>query len=159
MSKDVLFAGNTSEVEILEFKAGGNSYGVNVGDIKEILPYNYKIKPIPNSHPHIEGIIMPRDFLITIINFKECLKLTDVDEWKNEMLIVTSVSDLNIAFHVDSVSGIHRIGPMDIIEPGKKLTTTQKEFVIGILDKSDRKIEIVDVRTIFTNIKPEIELD
>jgi chemotaxis signal transduction protein len=35
MVKDIK-SGAPSEIEILEFKAGGNSYGVNVNDIQEI---------------------------------------------------------------------------------------------------------------------------
>ncbi len=159
MSRDVLLNGKVSEVEILEFKAGANSYGVNVSDIKEILPYNNKYKAIPNSHPHIEGIIMPRDFLITIVNFKDCLKLADIDENKNEMLIVTSINDLNIAFHVDSVSGIHRLTTDNITEPGKKISTTEKSYVIGIFAKEDKKIEIVDLRAIIRNINPNVMVD
>ncbi len=158
MEKDVLLGGVPKEIEILEFKAGGNSYGVDVSDIKEILPYNKKSTPIPNSHPFIEGIIKPREFLIPIINFISSLKLSDVDDYKHEMLIVTSINELNIAFHVDSVSGIHRIMNTDVTKPGKKLTTTQKDVVMGILSKDSRKIEIVDLRKIMTIINPEIKL-
>lgn len=158
MAKDVILGGAPSEMEILEFKAGGNSYGVDVSDIKEILPYNKKPTPVPNSHPFIEGIIMPRDFLIPIINLADSLKLVDVDTNKHEMLIVTGINDLNIAFHVDSVSGIHRAIDTDITKPGKKLTTSQKDVVTGILTRDDRKIEIIDLRKIIKNINPEINV-
>ena len=156
MEKDVLFGGLTSEMEILEFRSGGNSYGINIIDIKEILTFNKKHTPIPNSHPFIEGIIQPRDFLIPIINFRDSLKLLDSDEFKNEMLIVTSINDMNIAFHVDSVNGIQKIKNTDITKPGKKLTTQQKDVIVGIYAREDKKIEIVNLRTIITNINPEL---
>lgn len=158
MDKDVLFSGVPTEVEVLEFKAGGNSYGVEVSDIKEILPYDRKPTPIPNSHPFIEGIIKPRDFLIPIVNFINSLKLSDVDEYKHEMLIVTGINNLNIAFRVDSVSGIHRVSNSEFTKPGKKLTTSQKDVIIGILPKDGRKIEVVDFRKIMMMINPEMNL-
>jgi two-component system chemotaxis response regulator CheV len=101
---------------------------------------------------------MPRDFLIPIINFVDSLKLVDIDDFKNEMLIVTGINNLNIAFHVDGVSGIHKVPDTDITKPGKKLTTSQKDAIVGILTRDNRKIEIVDLRKIIKNINPEINL-
>jgi len=158
MEKDVLFSGVSSEIEILEFMSGGNSYGINVSDIKEILPYDKKCTAVPNSHPFIEGIIMPRDFLITIVNFLASLQLTDIDESKNEMLIVTSIDDFDIAFHVDSVSGIHRAMNSEIEKPGEELSTAQTDFISCIFKLEDRAIEVVEMRNIIKSINPDLKV-
>ncbi len=146
------------EIEVLEFRAGGNSYGINVNDIREILPYNKKPIVIHNAHPYIEGIIKPRDFIISIINIVKCLKLTNSDEYKNEMLIVTSINNLNVAFHVDSVKGIYRVLSSDIVKPGKKVTTSFKEAVEGVMTQDDREIEILNYRTIMKEVNPDINV-
>ncbi len=148
-----------TEIEILEFRAGGNSYGINVSDIREILPFSTKPTLIPNANPCIEGIIKPRDFLIPIINLVKVLKLGNVDEYINEMLIVTSICDLNIALHVDSVRGIHRVISNQITKPGKKLSTTFKAAVQGILTHEDYIIEILDYRRIFKEVNQDICID
>jgi two-component system chemotaxis response regulator CheV len=158
MEKDMIGSEIAKEIEILEFRAGGNSYGVDVSDIREILPYQKKSLTIPNAHPCIEGIIKPRDFLIPIINFMHSLKLNETDELKAEMLIVTSIADLNIAFHVDSVKSIHRAMTTEIAKPGKKLSTSVKGVVIGILQRDDRKIEMVDFRKIINDINPQVNV-
>jgi two-component system chemotaxis response regulator CheV len=151
-----IMEGQTQEFEILEFKAGGNYYGVEVSDIREILPYNKKSTPVPNSHPLIEGIIMPRDFLIPIIDLVKSLNLIDVDDLKHEMLIVTGIYNMNIAFHVDSVVGIHRVTGTDITMPGKKVSTSVKGVVTGILSKDDKKIELLDLKKMINDINPDI---
>ena len=156
MEKDNLVSEVVKEIEVLEFRAGGNSYGINVNDIREILPYNKKTTLIPNAHPCIEGIIKPRDFLIPIIDLVKALKLNDIDDYKNEMLIVTSINNLNIAFHVDSVKGIHRAMSNEITKPGKKLTTSFKAAVEGILSLDDIKIEVLDYRKIITEVNPQV---
>lgn len=156
MEKDNLVNEVVKEIEVLEFRAGGNSYGINVNDIREILPYNKKPVLIPNAHPCIEGIIKPRDFLIPIIDLVKLLKLNDVDDLRNEMLIVTGIKNLNIAFHVDSVRGIHRAMSNEITKPGKKLTTSFKAAVEGILAHDDYKIEILDYRKIIMEVNPEV---
>lgn len=156
MEKDKIVNEAAKEIEILEFRAGGNSYGVDVNDIREILPYNTKPLTIPNVHTYIEGIIKPRDFLIPIVGFTNSLQLSDCDEVKNEMLIVTSINDLNIAFHVDSVKGIHMVSTADLTKPGKKLSTSLKNVITGILPRDDRKIEIIEFRKLINEINPQV---
>ena len=158
MEKDILLEEGKKDFEVLVFDAGGNSYGINVDCIREILPYKNKPTPIPNSHPFIEGIIRPRDFLIPIVDLVKSLKLVKVENLSHEMLIVTTINNLNIAFHVDSVSGIHRVNKTEVAKPGKKLSTSVKNAVIGIINKADIKVELLEFRRIISEINPEINL-
>ncbi len=159
MEKDMANGMETNEIEILEFKAGGNSYGISVSDIKEILTYDKRPTPVPNSNPVIEGILMPRDFLIPVIDLKKYLELSDIDPNKNEMIIVTGINDMNIAIHVDSVTGIHRQLYSDIKKPGKVISTSQKFAITGMIKMGDKIIEIIDLRRVITNINPDINTD
>jgi two-component system chemotaxis response regulator CheV len=158
MEKGLLNTEGNKEVEILEFSAGGNSYGIDINDIREILPYNQVPTRIPNAHSCIEGMIMPRDFLIPIVDISKCLKLENVSEAKKKMLIVTSINDLNIGFHVDDVIQMHRTDGEHISKPGRKLSTPLKKAVVGILKTRDIRIEILDFRTIINIINPDVDL-
>ena len=73
MDTNILLENGTNELEILEFMLDDNCYGINVAKIKEIIPYQ-EVTPVPNAHPSIEGIFMPRDTMITAINLKNCLQ-------------------------------------------------------------------------------------
>ena len=64
MDSNILLESGTNELEVLEFIINGNHYGINVEKVREILPYQ-EITPVPNSHPCIEGIFMPRGDIIT----------------------------------------------------------------------------------------------
>lgn len=156
MEKDLMFTEEKREIEILEFRVGGFSYGIDINDTREILPYEKKLRKIPSSHPYIEGVDMPRDFVIPVIDLKASLKLEDVDEYKDEMLIVTNINDMNIGFHVDNVEEIHRITTADITKPGRKLSTSVKGVVTGILTVNKKRIEILEFRKIINEINPDI---
>lgn len=156
MEKDIKLGDENREIEILEFHAGGNSYGIDIKDIREILPYDKKSRKIPNAHPYIEGVVMPRDFVIPVIDLVASLKLEDVVDKKNEMLIVTSIKDMNIGFHVDHVDGIDRSTTANITKPGKKLSTSVKNAVTGILNINGKEIEILELRNIISDINPDI---
>ena len=73
MDTKILLENGTNELEVLEFVLDGNAYGINVAKIKEIITYQ-PVTPVPNAHPSIEGIFMPRDTMITAIDLKNCLQ-------------------------------------------------------------------------------------
>lgn len=73
MDTKILLENGTNELEVLEFTLAGNSYGINVAKIKEIITYQ-EVTPVPNAHPSIEGIFMPRDTMITAIDLKIVFK-------------------------------------------------------------------------------------
>ncbi len=158
MEKELLLGEETREIEILEFSAGGNRYGVDINDIREILPYDTKPTKIPNSHPNIKGLIMPRDFIIPIVDIMKSLKLADTSNSEQRLIIVTSINHMNIAFLVDDVIGMHRTTTAHVIKPGKKLSTPVKEAVVAILNTDGKKVEILELRKLITDINPDIKL-
>lgn len=155
MDTKILLENGTNELEVLEFKLDGNAYGINVAKIKEIINYQ-EVTPVPNAHPSVEGIFMPRDTMITAIDLKNCLQ-RGVSE-PGGLFIITNFNKLDIAFHVDSVVGIHRVSWKDIINPGSTVSTTEAGISTGIIKFEDRLIIILDFEKIVTDINPETGL-
>ena len=155
MDTKILLENGTNELEVLEFKLDGNAYGINVAKIKEIINYQ-EVTPVPNAHPSIEGIFMPRDTMITAIDLKNCLQ-RGVSE-PGGLFIVTNFNKLDIAFHVDSVVGIHRLSWREIIKPGSTVSTSEDGVSTGIIKFDDRLIIILDFEKIVTDINPETGL-
>lgn len=155
MDTKILLENGTNELEVLEFKLDGNAYGINVAKIKEIINYQ-TVTPVPNAHPSVEGIFMPRDTMITAIDLKNCLQ-RGVSE-PGGLFIVTNFNKLDIAFHVDSVVGIHRVSWREIIKPGTTISTSEDGVSTGIIKFDDRLIIILDFEKIVTDINPETGL-
>ena len=75
MEREMLLDEEKKEIEILEFQTGSFLYGADISDIQEILPYEGNIRKLPGSHPYIEGVIMPRDFVIPSLTLRQALSL------------------------------------------------------------------------------------
>ena len=155
MDTNILLESGTNELEVLEFTLGDNHYGINVAKIREILQY-MPVTPVPNTHPSVEGIFMPRDTMITVINLKNCLNLPQTDE--KGLFIITNFNKLNVAFHVDQVIGIHRVSWENIIKPDETLTGEQGSTATGVIKMDDRLIVILDFEAIVASISPETGL-
>lgn len=155
MDTKILLENGTNELEVLEFMLDGNAYGINVAKIREIINYQ-EVTPVPNSHPSIEGIFMPRDTMITAIDLKNCLQRGV--SVPGGLFIVTNFNKLDIAFHVDSVVGIHRVSWTEIIKPGTTVSTSEDGVSTGIIKINGRLIIILDFEKIVSDINPETGL-
>ncbi len=157
MENSILLESGTNELEILEFEVGGNSYGINVAKIREILPYR-KPTLVPNAHPSVEGIFMPRDLIITIVNLATSLNIPVSDNYDKDMYIVTNFNNLHVGFHVNRVMGIHRVTWSDISKPDSTLNQAGKSVATGIIKIQEKLIIILDFEKIIADISPETSL-
>ena len=155
MDTNILLETGTNELEVLEFTLGDNHYGINVAKIREILTYQ-AVTPIPNAHPSVEGIFMPRDVMMTVIDLKRCLGMQPSEE--GGLFIITNFNKLNIAFHVDEVIGIHRVSWEDIIKPDSTINTEDNSASTGVIKLGDKLVVILDFEKIVTDISPETRL-
>lgn len=155
MDTNILLENGTNELEVLEFRLAGNSYGINVAKIREIINYQ-QVTPVPNSHPSIEGIFMPRDTMITAIDLKNCLQRGQSEE--GGLFIVTNFNKLDIAFHVEQVVGIHRVSWTEIIKPDATISNSEDGVSTGIIKMNGKLIIILDFEKIVADINPETGL-
>lgn len=157
MDTNILLENGTNELEVLEFIIGNNHYGINVAKVKEIVNFQ-KVTPVPNSHPSVEGIFMPRDTMITVVNLANVLHLPESEDPKNDMLINTNFNKLNVAFHVHKIVGIHRVSWADIITPDVTINSFESGIATGIIKIDGRLIIILDFERIVSDISPETGL-
>ena len=155
MDTNILLENGTNELEILEFILDGYSYGINVAKIREIIPYQ-RVTPIPNAHPSIEGIFMPRETMITAINLSNCLGHEDT--LVGGMFIITNFNQLNIAFHVEDVLGIHRLSWTELVKPDHSFGSLEDTVITGVVKRDDHLIVLLDFEKIICDINPETGL-
>ena len=156
MDNNILLESGSGELEVLEFVINGNHYGINVEKVREILTYQ-EITPVPNSHPCIEGIFMPRGDIITVIDLFMALGFNN-DDKKNNFLIVTNFNNLNIAFDVQTVLGIHRVTWKEVVKPDATVSGPGVGIATGIIKNRDNLLIILDFERIVEGICPETSL-
>ena len=156
MDTNILLETGTNELEVLEFVINGNHYGINVEKVREILTYQ-EVTPVPNSHPCIEGIFMPRGDIITVIDLFQALGFSN-DNKQNNFFIVTNFNNLNIAFDVQTVLGINRVSWSEVVKPDATVSGPGTGVATGIIKKADSLLIILDFERIVEDICPETSL-
>lgn len=155
VQNDILLETGTNELEVLEFTVGGNSYGINVAKVKELVR-PHPVQALPRSHPFIEGIFQPRNNEVyTLVNLPEYLGLGQAEDTGKDIFIICSFNKMNIAFHVHGVEVIHRISWDAIEKPDATIYGGDDGIVTGIAKVRDRIIAIIDFEKIIFDISPD----
>jgi len=155
---NILLETGTNELEILEFVISGNSYGINVAKINELMQAQ-EVQEMPLAHPCVEGIFQPRNEVYTIVDLARYLNLGVSEDPGKDIFIITNFNQMNIAFHVHAVEGIFRISWNDIEKPDSIIYGGDEGVVTGIAKVNDRIISILDFEKITFDISPETGID
>ena len=101
---------------------------------------------------------MPRDLMITVVDLARVIKSKPSDDITKDMFIITNFNKLNVAFHVHTVVGIHRVSWADIITPDATISTADNGIATGIIKINGQLIVILDFERIVSDISPETGL-
>ncbi|MCY6369679.1 chemotaxis protein [Clostridium ganghwense] len=144
----ILLESGTGEVEVLEFTVGSKHYAINVLKTKEILMLD-NITKIPNVDPSVAGATLVRDDIITVIDLKYTLE-KQYNDTEKRMIILCEFNRTKVAFLVDKVLGIHRIGWDNIRKPD---SIAENSLVIGnILMGNNKILMLLDFEKIVMDI-------
>ena len=152
---EILLESGTNEFEIMEFTIAGETFGINVAKVREIM-MACPVKPMQKAQKDIEGIFKSRDMVITVIDLASYLNLSASENPARDIYIVTNFNNTNFAFHVHQVVGINRISWQQIKKPDKIIYGGQEGVATGIADYNDHLITILDFEKIVSDISPEL---
>lgn len=140
----------TGEMEILVFTIEDQVFGVEVSQVREIL-MPAEVDKVPHGHPSIEGVYMPRDVLITVVNLADYLGIYMNTE-ERTLFIVSDVEKLNAAFRVSVVLGIERILRQNIEK--SEVSYGREGVMSGIVRVNNKLISLINFAEIVEDIAP-----
>jgi len=95
------------EMQVIEFNLGTDRFAIDIQNIKEIVEYS-RIRPLPNSPPHIKGIIDLRGEITTIIDLALFMnQASQTSEEKKRIIILDTIEKSHkLGFLVDNVHSV-----------------------------------------------------
>ena len=160
MNTNILLESGTNELELLEFQVGDNNFGINISKVVEIM-INQEVTPVPNAPEEVEGVFIPRDKLISVIDLHKVINIPHTDSSK-EIFIICEFNRMNVAFHVTRVKGIQRISWSDISDPPSVANgngDAAAGLSTGVAKIDDRIIIILDFEKIVSTLNRDAGLD
>lgn len=157
MDTNILLESGTNELELLEFFVGDKDYGINIAKVSEIMTYR-EVTPLPAAPDEVEGLFMPRDKIITVVDLHKVLGIP-LPQGNDGLLIVCEFNGLDIAFHVTNVKGIQRINWGNIEKPPQVANNSNAGIATGIAKIEGRIIIILDFEKIISDLNCSASLD
>lgn len=144
------------EMELLEFKLGEDSYGIEIEKVRELLQFQ-PVQKMPSTQVHMEGVICPRGEIFPVVNLAAYLHLPSSSAPDRDIFIITDFNQTRIAFHVHRVVGIHHLS-WNFIQKPETVYGCDEGVIIGIAKIEKRMIAIIDFEKIIANVTPEASL-
>ena len=163
---NILLEAGTNELELIEFavefKNIDGEYeeqpmGINVIKVREIIR-KPDLNKLPDLAEGVEGIINLRGQLIPAFNLGYLLYGPDSSDSGNRM-IVAEFNGIRIGLIVHSVNRIHRISWSEV-KPPEAINSIDpaSATVVGIVNKDDKTILMIDVEKIVADVNTELAL-
>lgn len=157
-SQEILLETGTNEVEILEFTLGGQSFGINVAKIKQILKYEPEsMTPLPNGTESMPGLYPHHDVQIPMIDLCKLLQREpEIIENRPSIVLVCELNNQHHCFLVDSVRKIHRLSWEEIQQVPATLQQLRARLT-GIVTQENNQILMLDFEQIVLEISQREE--
>lgn len=136
---------STTEGKYLTFTLADEEYGIGILKVKEIIGM-IAITTVPQTPPHIKGVINLRGKVIPVIDLRLKFGLPDMEYTERTCIIVIEIAKENgnilIGILVDSVSEVLNIKGADIEETPNFGTSLNTDYILGMA-KTGGKIKIL----------------
>lgn len=133
------------EVQVLEFRLEDETYSINIDYVAEIVDVG-DLTGIPNSPPHVEGVMDLRGRTTSIINPKTVLNIPESSMGDRIVVFDPDHTDEQgaIGWIVDEVYQVVEIDETDVDDP----TVASEEAVTGVIKKDDEFVVWIDPGTL-----------
>jgi purine-binding chemotaxis protein CheW len=121
--------------QMLTFRLGGETYGVDILRVKEIRGWS-AVTRIPHSPPHVLGVLNLRGAIVPIIDMRVRFALDSAEFSQTTVIIVLSLHTADgvreCGIVVDSVSDVVDVAQDSVKPPPQLNGTKQSDFINGI---------------------------
>lgn len=132
--------------QLLTFKLGNETYGIEINKVREILTYPV-VTPIPDASRWVKGVINLRGEVAPIIDLRVRFNINTQPVY-NERTIVIAVKTQDarmIGLVVDEVSDMENVD-LDKLYPAPDMgTSIAPKYLKGLFKKDEKMIVILDI--------------
>lgn len=146
----------SNELRILEYRAGGLLFGINILKVSKIISNLVDFTGVPESHPAVKGMFKDMNRLVPVVDLAAFLGISD-DDTKLQKVIITEFFGILTGFWVDRLDWINHFKWEDVIDAEQVFAGIDHRYVIGIVKPTEeRMVLLLDYETILMDLCPQL---
>jgi purine-binding chemotaxis protein CheW len=142
--------------QFLTFLLGAEQYGVEILRVQEIRGYA-AITPIPNTPPHIRGVINLRGTVVPVVDLRTRFSLEPTEHNKFTVIIVVTVGEKVIGMLVDAVSDVVEIAASEMRAVPDLGSRVDTRFISGMATIAERMTVLLDIDRLLSDESVALE--
>lgn len=134
-------------MQLVSFRLAEEEYGVEITRVQEIILMG-EITRVPQTPPHIKGLINLRNTVIPIVDLRLRFGLAQEAPTDETRIMVVNVGGKTIGIIVDAVSEVLRISHEQIAPPPATIAGLGHEHLTGLVKLDQRLLILLDLEKI-----------
>jgi purine-binding chemotaxis protein CheW len=130
-------------LQYVTFRLDGETYGINVMQIQEVLRYT-EIAPVPGAPDYVLGIINLRGNVVTVIDTRRRFGLSEAEVSDQTRIVVLEIEGQVIGVLVDSVAEVVYLRQSEIESAPNVGNEESARFIQGVCNKNGELIILVE---------------
>ncbi len=135
---------NATEMQLVVFDLASEYYGVDIGDVREIIRMQ-TVTRVPGAPPYVEGIINLRGQVIPVVDLRKRLELTVSEQTNDSRIVWVTINGQDVGVIVDAVTEVLRIPLSSIEPPSSMVSSVDSDYLRGIAKLESRLIILLDM--------------
>lgn len=132
------------------FKLVGETYGVNVMQVQEVLRYS-EIAPVPGAPHYVLGIINLRGNVVTVIDTRNRFGLAPGEVTDNTRIVIIEAEKHVVGILVDSVAEVVYLRQSEIETAPNVGNDESAKFIQGVCHKNDELLILIELDKLLTD--------
>ena len=132
------------------FHLSGETYGVNVMQVQEVLRYT-EIAPVPGAPHYVIGIINLRGNVVTVIDTRNRFGLSPGELTDNTRIVIIEAEKNVVGILVDSVADVVYLRQSEIETAPNVGNDESAKFIQGVCHKNNELLILIELDKFITD--------
>jgi len=139
----------TEETQLVVFDLASEFYGVDIGDVREIMRMQ-TVTRVPGTPSFVEGVINLRGRVVPVVDLRKRLHLRVDEQTKESRIVVVDVARRDVGVIVDAVTEVLRIPLASVEPPSSMITGADSDYLRGIAKLETKLIILLDLNKVLS---------
>lgn len=105
---------DSDELQLVSFTVASQEYAIDIGSVQEIVQVPENIVHVPNSPPHVLGLMTLRERLLPLVALRSLFGLPTTEMDERSRIVVVSLGAAAVGVVTDSVSEVLRVAKAEV---------------------------------------------